>query len=143
MRIELEGREMDERRKDEQEPRPAEAAPEGEAPTQAASRRTKANLSVVAGCIPRAATLLLHRFHVYGSASALLDLRAGLIERSLGSSFLQDDALHRPVDRLVDLDDLGRALDEAPVRDVVDEHVEVARLARFIDPGKVEEILEG
>src|SRR5262245_11915326 len=75
-------------------------------PTQAASRRTKANLSVVAGCIPRAATLR-------SIASTLLlgqrpaDLRAGLIERSLGIFVPQDDALHRPVDRLADLDDLG------------------------------------
>ena len=105
-RIELEGREVDKRRKDEQEPRPAEAAPDGESPTQAASRRTKANLSVVAGCIPRAATLRsIASTLPLGQRPA--DLRAGLIERSLGIFVPQDDALHGPVDRLADLDDLG------------------------------------
>src|SRR5262249_36976622 len=75
-------------------------------PTQAASHRTKANLSGVAGCLPRAATLRsIASTLPFGQRPA--DFRAGLIERSLGIFVPQDDALHRPVDRLVDLDDLG------------------------------------
>src|SRR5262249_46647831 len=62
-RIELEGREVDKRRKDEQEPRPAEAAPDGESPHPGCQPPNAGKLVGGRGLPPEGRDVALHRFH--------------------------------------------------------------------------------
>src|SRR5688500_16719237 len=57
-----------------------------------------------------------------------------LVERNFRILVPQHHAFHRAVYRLVDLEQARRALDEAPVVNVLKEDVEIARLARVLDP---------
>src|SRR6187397_1950707 len=72
-----------------------------------------------------------------------VNLLAALIERGLGVLAFQHYALHRAVYRFIDLEDLGRALHEAPASNVLHEHVEIAGLAGILDPGQRQEIARG
>src|SRR5262249_25466356 len=62
-RIELEGREVDKRRKDEQEPRPAEAAPDGESPPPGCPPPNEGKICRGRGLPPEGRGVALHRFH--------------------------------------------------------------------------------